>query len=81
MPTFYFDPTASGSTGVGTQANPYTNQSQLAGIPIGPNNLLLFKRGTTWRPGLASNSGNFSNYLLPWQFFTASGCHIGDYGD
>lgn len=81
MPTYYFDPTAAGSSGAGTFANPYTNQAQLAGMPAGASTTLLFKRGTRWRPGLVGTGGNFANLLIPGWFFTYNNNSIDAYGE
>jgi hypothetical protein len=80
MASYYFDPSASGSTGAGTISNPYTNQSQLAGMPRGVNNSLLFKRGTTWTPGLNGTNGSFASWLIPQDLFNYDNFVIDAYG-
>jgi lysophospholipase L1-like esterase len=78
---FYFDPTASGSTGAGTLANPFRNQAQLAaGFPYSGGHRLLFKRGTRWRPGLSGTDGNTTNYLIPARVFAYSNNVVDAYG-
>jgi hypothetical protein len=81
MPTYYFDPTASASTGAGTQANPFRTQAEIsAGVAIGPDNALLFRRGTVWRPGLRTNSGNSDFWLIPPDFLSRNNVTLGAYG-
>lgn len=74
-PTLFFDPTAVGSSGVGTYANPFTNQTQLlayinsiasGGKSNMAGKILGFKRGTIVNEGITLSSiyGSNSNPFL-----------------
>lgn len=80
--TYYFDPTSTGGSGaLGSITNPYRTQSDLTTIPRGPDVTLLFRRGTTWRPGLHGTNGSFNAPLFPRNFPTANNVRIGAYGE
>jgi hypothetical protein len=81
MPTYYFNPAAVGSTGVGTLANPFTNQTQLYSMPRADNNTLLFARGTRWTPGLVGTNGSFEGWLIPDDLFNYNNFVIDAYGE